>query len=74
MLPVTAKQIKAWTDKVSVLAHVRRFILHGWPAQEPREELQHYWRRGEELSVMDGCVLWGARVVVPPPRREPVLQ
>ena len=26
------------------------------------------------LRDMDGCVLWGARVVVPPPGREPVLQ
>ena len=72
--PVTARQIRVWTDKDPVLAQVRRFILHGWPSQELKGELQQYWRRKEELSVLDGCVLWGARVVVPPPGREQVVQ
>ena len=72
--PVTAKQIKAWTDKDPVMAQVWRFVLHGWPSQEPRQDLQQYWRRKEELSVMDGCILWGARVIVPPPGRESVLR
>ena len=35
--------------------------------------VQQNWRR-QELSVLDGCVLWGARVVVPPPGRERVIQ
>ena len=26
------------------------------------------------MGVLDGCVLWGARVVVPPPGRELVIQ
>ena len=71
---VTARQIRAWTDKDTVLAQVRRFVLHGWPSQELKGGLQQYWRRKEELSVLDGCVLWGARVVVPPPGREQVVQ
>ena len=71
--PLT-KQIKTWTDKDAVLGQVQRFVLHGWPSQEPKERLQQYWRRKEELSVLDGCVLWGARVIVPPPGREQVIQ
>ena len=63
-----------WTDKDTVLAQVRRFVLHGWPPHELKGELQPYWRRKEELSVLDGCVLWGARVVVPPPGRQQVVQ
>ena len=35
--------------------------------------VQQNWRR-QELSVLDGCVLWGARVVVLPPGRERVIQ
>ena len=72
--PVTAKQIKTWTDKDIVLAQVRRYVLHGWPSQEPKGGLQQYWRRKEELSVLDGCILWGARVIVPPPGRDRVIQ
>ena len=35
--------------------------------------VQQNWRR-QELSGLDGCVLWGTRVVVPPPGREQVIQ
>ena len=31
-------------------------------------------RRKDELSVLDGCVRWGSRVVVPPPGREAVME
>ena len=27
-----------------------------------------------ELSVEDGCILWGSRVVVPPPGRVPIIK
>ena len=48
-------------------------MLHGWPSQEPIGGVQQNCRR-QELSVPDGCVLWGAIVVVPPPGREQVIQ
>ena len=32
-----------------------------------------YRVRKDELSVQDGCVLWGARVVIPPQGRKQVL-
>ena len=38
-----------------------------------REECKRNWRR-KELSVLDGCVLWGARGVVQIPQREWVIQ
>ena len=52
---------------------MQRFVLHGWPSQEPMGGVQQNWRR-QELGVQDVCVLWGARVVVPPPGRERVIQ
>ena len=71
--PVTPRQIRTWTDKDPVLSHVRRFVLHGWPDREASEDMQPYWRRKDELSVMDGCVVWGSRVVIPPPGRKWVI-
>lgn len=59
--PVTAKEIAQWTERDPVLSRVRRF---GWPSNVSGEELQPYSRRKEELSVLDGCLLWGSRVVV----------
>lgn len=31
--PVTAREIKSWTDKDPDLSQVRKFVLHGWPAR-----------------------------------------
>ena len=71
--PVNARSIKSWTDKDPVLSTVRRYILHGWPISVPEENLIPFSRRRNELSVQDGCILWGSRVVIPPPGRDLIL-
>ena len=73
-LLVTSAQIKAWTDRDPCLAKVRRQVLRGWPERaEEEEELKPYTSRRGELSVEDGCILWGTRVVVPPQLRSRVM-
>ena len=71
---VTASQISVWTEKDPVLSRVHHFILHGWPSSTSESELQPYFNRRDELSVVNGCVLWGSRVVVPPAGRDIVLE
>ena len=71
---VTTEQIRTWTEKEPVLSRVRRFILIGWPEHDVRNDFIPFRRRKDELSVLDGCVLWGTRVVVPPPGREAVME
>ena len=46
MSPVTAKQIKLWTDKNPVLARVK-YVRNGWPVcnEETKEDLKPYWRQ-----------------------------
>ncbi len=68
--PVTAQQIKAWTGRDPVLAKVRTLVLQGWGPAVEGEELRPYFRRKDELSIEDGCVLWGSRVIVPPQGRK----
>ena len=63
--PVNSNQIKRWTDHDPILSKMRDFTLQGWQHSSD-EQLQPYQRQHEELSVEDGCVLWGTRVVVPP--------
>ena len=71
---VTSAQSKAWTDRDPCLAKLRRRVLHGWPERaEEEEELKPYTSRKGELSVEDGCILWGTRVVVPPQLRSRVM-
>ena len=65
--------IKEWTAKDPVLSCVHRFTMTGWPNRSLGKEYQPYATRKDELSVLDGCVLWASRVIVPPPGRQAVL-
>ena len=65
--PVSSAQIRTWTDQDPLMSKVKRWILSGWPDTTLREEeeLKPFLRRRYELSVEDGCILWGSRVVIP---------
>ena len=63
--PVTVDHIRRWTRQDPQLAQVIQFVQEGWPA-ECNEGFRSYWNKRLELSVQDGCLVWGARVVVPP--------
>ena len=71
--PITARQIAALTKRDPVLALVYRYIQEGWPASTDRESIKPYWHRRLELSTLNGCIVWGGRVVIPPPVREALL-
>ena len=71
--PVDALKIKQWTLRDPVLSQVLKFTLQGWPAQVNDENIKPYLTRKDEISVQDGCLLWGSRVVVPPKGRTDVL-
>ncbi|XP_039664152.1 uncharacterized protein K02A2.6-like [Perca fluviatilis] len=67
--PVKAGQIKQWTDRDPVLSKVKTYLLQGWPKVVDSEELKPNVKRITELSLQDGCIFWGSRVVIPPPGR-----
>ena len=69
---VTASQIRSWTDRDPVLSRVWDLILRGWQYSNS-PELKPYQQHKDELSIHDGCVLWGNRVVVPPAGRAKVV-
>ena len=72
--PVTAVEVKRETFKDPVLSRVHEFVLLGWPDEfEAEQVFQPYSRKRDELTVEDGCVLLGCRVVVPEKLREKVL-
>ena len=70
---VTADQVKVWTDKDPVLSRVRELVHKGWPSEPKESEFAPYTVRKHELSIQNGCVLWGARVVMPKQGQENVL-
>ena len=71
---ITSSQIRVLTDQDPTLSKVKVWILLGSPHDPPEaEEFRPYFNRKSELSVEDGCVLWGNRVVVPEKRRDTVM-
>ena len=73
-LPVTAKLIAAQTNKDIVLLKVSIYIRYGsWPSPTP-DEIKPFLRRKLELTIVDGCILWGKRVVVPQKLRDKLLK
>ena len=74
---VGVKDIIRWTRADPVTCKVYDYCLNGWPVQledEVHSDLRFYYRCRNELSVENGCVLRGNRVVVPPPGRQSILQ
>ena len=64
-LPVTAKGIASHTAKDKVLSRVFTYVQHNsWPFPMP-EEIAPFHRKKEELTLQDGCLLWGKRVIIP---------
>ena len=70
----SAGNVKDWTAKDAVFSRVRQYLLLGWPDQQLGEEFKPFTSRKDELSLQDGCILWGSRVVIPPQGREAVLE
>ena len=71
--PVTSVQIRAWTRRDPQLAPVVQFLQQGWPRTSSEQGLEPFFSKKTELSLYEGCVLWGTRVVVPTPGRKAVL-
>ena len=71
-LPVTAKDIRAWTAHDPILSKVQTMLSAGW-TESTDPSFAPFMRRREELSLDDGCIIWGSRIVVPPQGREKVL-
>ena len=73
--PVKAAHICKLTGKDPILSRVRNLVIHGCAAREGTDkDLEPYYRRRAELSVIDGCLLWGSRVIIPPEAQKPILE
>ena len=60
-------------DSLTILKHI---IQHGWPktVKEVPQEIQKYWTFQEELTIEDGLILKGTRIVIPDGMREGILK
>ena len=72
--PVSAEQVRARTRKDPVLGPALQYLEQGWPDTMDKDSPTYpLFVRRSELSLFEGCILWGTRVVVPSDCREAVL-
>ena len=74
--PVKATQVAKLIHSDPILSRVQNFVLHGWSSERKCTEidLQPYYHRREELSVIDGCLLWELCLVIPPKVQQQILE
>jgi hypothetical protein len=63
--PLTAKVVASETVHDPTLAKVLYMTQVGWPTSCPGPDFRPFFIRRNELSIEQGCVLWGNRVVIP---------
>ena len=72
---VTVDAVREWTRRDPVLSEVLHYTRYGWPRSAAvSSALLPYHTRQTELSILNECLLWGCRVVVPPPCRQKALR
>ena len=64
---LTITQIQAETAKDPIMQQLIKYIIEGWPArqQDVIQQLQSYHTFKEEMSVTDGLIFKGERIVIP---------
>ena len=76
-VPIDCVNIRNETRRDKLLSTVLEYTLHGWPSNKsyPRDsEYSPYFLRKNELSVLQGCLMWGSRIVVPEKFRKDILE
>ncbi|XP_044180075.1 uncharacterized protein K02A2.6-like [Acropora millepora] len=67
--PIAGSRLQRWAIQLSAYQYEIR-----WPdQQEVSDNLKSYYRQRHELTVEDGCLLRGTRVVIPVKHQEAVL-
>ena len=72
-LPVTVKDIQTETEKDEDFHNVKNAIITGeWP-KNPSNQIAQFQSRKDSLSVVDNCIMFFDRVVIPPVLQRKVL-
>lgn len=66
--PITHKMIKETTSKSKILQQIIQYIRHGWPSDDKQienDEIKKFYKRKFSLSEVNGCIMFGDRIVIP---------
>lgn len=69
-LPVTLHELRQETDRDPVLSKVKDCVTHGWPRKVADSNLRPYHNCRFQLSIENGVLMRGHKVVIPQSLRE----
>ena len=74
--PTRLQQIRDETTRDPRLSLLREVIFEGWPQEREQcpKVIHEYWNFREELTIEDGLLLKGERILIPPPLRAEMLE
>ncbi|CAG2207359.1 unnamed protein product [Mytilus edulis] len=64
-IPVSNKQVQQETRNDRVLGLITTFTQDGWNTIHKDGEYAPYYSRRNELTVHQGCLMWGVTVIIP---------
>lgn len=77
VFPLSFKAVQQSSKSDPVIKKVYQYIQEGWPkslASNADRELVRFNNRRESLSTVQGCILFGERLVIPTPLRKRCLE
>ncbi|KRY28532.1 Uncharacterized protein T01_15817 [Trichinella spiralis] len=74
IFPLHSKDIARITAKDLILTRVLSWAWRGWLKSVSDERLKPYVTRQHEISIHNGCLLWGSRVIIPLQARHKILK
>lgn len=66
-------KIRNETKKDEILQLLQNTVKAGWPNQKSKNQLNEYWQYRDEITVQDGFLLKGDRIVIPSSLRKEML-
>lgn len=73
---LSAQRLRSLTSEDPLLSRVKDYVLHGWAKhlEDNDPQMQPFFHRKLELTVAQGLLYWGHRVVVPQTARGAMLK
>ncbi|XP_045536272.1 uncharacterized protein K02A2.6-like [Papilio machaon] len=72
-LPITVSELRHETSKDVILSRVVNYVLNGWPHKVADLKLKPYFLCRNQLSVENGCLMRGHKVIIPSSLRKKVM-
>ena len=72
--PTDAGLLAKESSEDPVISAVMKYVRDGWHQNIDSEDVHHYKKLIDTLSIENGCLLYGAKIVMPDKLRGKVLE